>query len=413
MHILLILRISIYIIYEQIHARHDLVKKNNTIIIIIYLLLFIWIPFLPVLGKSIEIKSVNSREYISLFDLTNTLELLNSYDIINGRGKLFYQSSFAVYQTGLSAILINGILAKSEYPVTTEEGEILIPAVFINDIIHNFYPRLSVDRKDKIFYLDQFAKEVETIQDKKDNTVYEGKDRISFIIIDPGHGGKDPGAIGKGGLKEKAITLKISRSIENYLKNKLKGMNIRFTRQSDKFVELAKRTEIANKMLKKNENGIFISIHVNASIIQSISGFETYFLSQNPSNEEARTTAALENNVIILEEKSTRNSYDDVEHIEALMLTTQIQKESSMLANSIQSCIKGKIGESKSKGVKNADFFVLRGSLMPAVLVEVGFISNNKEAKRLTNKNHQDKIAIGIGNGIIQFIKKYNISIKK
>ena len=98
-----------------------------------------------------------------------------------------------------------------------------------------------------------------------------------------------------------------------------------------------KRTEIANGLLKEKQNGIFISIHVNAHLSKRISGFETYFLSQNPTNEEARNTAALENNVIVLENKiGSKKHYGDIDYIEAMMLTTQILKESSMLANSIQ-----------------------------------------------------------------------------
>ena len=165
-------------------------------------------------------------------------------------------------------------------------------------------------------------------------------------------------------------------------------------------------------MLKNNVNGIFVSIHANASISSKISGFETYFLSQNPTNEDARTTAALENNVVILEDRSRRKSYNDVDLIEALMITTQIQKESAMLAQHIQKGMDKRIWEFKSRGVKKADFFVLRGALMPAVLVEMGYMSNRRELSYLKKTGYQRKVAEGIGRGIIEFIKKYNKMIK-
>jgi len=238
------------------------------------------------------------------------------------------------------------------------------------------------------------------------------RDRICFIIIDAGHGGKDPGAIGRGGLYEKSITLGVARSLEGYLKENLKGVRIVLTRQSDRFIELATRTKMANGHLRENENGVFVSIHVNASISPRISGFETYYLSQSPSNEEARATAALENNVVVLEEKSHRKSYDEIEHMEAFMLTAQIQRESALLAECIQSGMNGAATGFKSRGVKKADFFVLRGSLMPAALAEIGYITNQHEAQQLKKAACQEKIARGIGKGLVTFIKKYDQMIK-
>ena len=171
---------------------------------------------------------------------------------------------------------------------------------------------------------------------------------------------------------------------------------------------LSARTEKANSQLEKNKNGIFVSIHVNASISKKISGYETYFLSQNPTNEEARNTAALENNVIVLEDNKNSNKYEDLDYIEATMKTTQILKESSILANEIQKYILGRNSIFISRGVRKADFFVLRGVMMPAVLVEVGFITNYKEVRYLLRDTYQRKMALGISDGIVKFIKKYN-----
>ncbi len=366
--------------------------------------------------KSISVINNNNIKYISIHEFINEIEIHNSFDIITGRGKLLYKGSVAVYQVGISAIILNGRLIREDSPVIREKGEILLPLSFFKKIMDDFFPFYELaENKNRITIQSRAipSQEPGTRQRPDEQLFSASADRISFIIIDPGHGGKDPGAIGKGGLKEKWITLKISKILEDYLKTRLKNIKIKLTRSSDKFIELAERTQMANRMLKKKENGLFISIHVNASILHSVSGFETYFLSQNPSNEEARTTAALENNVIILEENTRKNAYNDVQHVEAIMLNTQIQKESSMLAGYIQKNIDEKILESKSKGVKNADFFVLRGSLMPAVLVEVGFISNVKEAGNLKKYNYQKKLAHGIGEGIMQFIKEYNKNIKK
>lgn len=395
------------------------VKLKRIIYIIILSVIPVFFSFVAP-EKSIKIIEHSDNRYISINSFTEDLNIHNTFDLVTGKGKLLHKGAVAIYQVDFSVMLINGKLVKTDYPVTKLKGEILFPLKFSTEIIHIFFPDylcvenkniLRINNKQKSTHTQTQKTDSEPKENKKEVTKISSKsetDKISFIIIDPGHGGKDPGAIGKGGLKEKWITLKIAANLEDYLKTKLKKTRIQLTRKSDKLVELAKRTEIANKLLKKNENGIFVSIHVNASILHSVSGFETYFLSQNPSNEEARATAALENNVIVLEENTKKTVYNDVEHVEAIMITTQIQKESSILANSIQKHLDKVITESPSKGVKKADFFVLRGSLMPAVLVEVGYISNKKEANRLKQPSYQKKIVQGIGDGIINFIKEYN-----
>jgi N-acetylmuramoyl-L-alanine amidase len=238
------------------------------------------------------------------------------------------------------------------------------------------------------------------------------RDKIDFIVIDPGHGGKDPGAVSKTGVREKDIALSISKLIVAELNKNLADTEIILTRKTDLFIELDKRSNIANSKLKKNKNGIFVSIHLNASLSDKISGTETYYLSQNPSGDEARNTAALENNVVKLETNSGKGNYQDIDYIEARMMTTQIQKESELLADLIQkSLIKG-LKDFKNRGVKKADFAVLRGTLMPAVLIEVGYITNVSDLSKLTKKNYQESAAKAISNGIVQFINNYDKSLK-
>jgi len=290
----------------------------------------------------------------------------------------------------------------------------MVPLSMTRAIVSSFFPGASLKADSAVLRI-AFRETVPIkIKPKKPVEMVRGRDRLSFVIIDPGHGGKDPGAIGKGGKQEKIITLKIARYLEGILKKDLKGIPVYLTRRKDIFIELGKRTEYANKRLKKKNNGLFVSIHANASISPRISGYETYFLSQNPTNEDARNTAALENNVIVLEDGKGKNrGYGDVDYIEALMMTTQIQRESSMLAHSVQRGMSRKVRTFKSRGVRKADFFVLRGALMPAVLVEVGFVTNKKESAYLVKSSYQKKIAKGIAAGIVDFMKKYNKMIKK
>jgi N-acetylmuramoyl-L-alanine amidase len=362
--------------------------------------------------KSVKIVRWNSREYVSLFDFISTMDVDNSFDIITQRGKIYRKSTVAVYQSGFPVALVNGRLEKSDYPVARKNGEVLMPSSMFIPVARALFPEMNiVVRGDSLAFVKTGAPAIPDEKTEADKTAPQLKERIAFIIIDAGHGGRDPGAIGHG-VREKDITLGVARHLADYLKGKLDGVTFRFTRSSDRFVELSRRTEIANRLLAKNKNGIFLSIHVNASLSPRISGFETYFLSQNPTNEEARSTATIENNVVVMEHASSRKKYDDVEYLEALMLTTQIQKESSMLAGEIQGKLNDEVSEYKSRGVKKADFYVLRGALMPAVLVEIGYISNAKEARDLRKTSYQKKIARGIGNGVIRFVGKYNRMLK-
>jgi len=356
--------------------------------------------------KSLSIIEIKGSSYILLDELIRKHSIEHSFDPVFQKGRLYYKSHYMVYKTGYSCSIIDNSLAGHDNPILRWKGGIYIPLDLAEILLENFYNREVQEKNGKLVFIEEERGEIK--QPERDR-IPSKKEKIGFIIVDAGHGGKDPGAVGKGGLREKTITLQIAKKVEALLRRRMEYIKLKSTRSSDRFIELAERAEIANRELKKNMNGLFISIHVNASISNRISGFETYFLSQNPTNEEARKTAALENNVVILETQGRgKKKYEDVDYVEALMMTTQIQKESSILADSVQNSIGKNIREFKSRGVHKADFFVLRGSLMPAVLVEVGFITHQKEIKYLKTDSYQDKLAEGIVDGIADFINRYN-----
>lgn len=356
---------------------------------------------------SLQEYTIDGKSYVSLYDIAVKTEIQQIFDVISQRAKLFYKHNSAFFQTNHSVALINGKIYKSQYPVIRKNGEVFIPSPLFIELCRSFYSGYELTKANNYYSLSQIQQTAPTPIDIPDiKPTQPVSEKITFIIIDPGHGGKDPGAIGAK-TKEKDLVLKIAAELRAYLKKELPGTKIILTRDTDRFIELATRTEIANKQLKKGENGIFVSIHINASISSRSSGYETYFLSQNASNEEARATASLENNVVVLE-KRQHKPYQDVEYIEALMLTTQIQKESSALAEEIQNNMKKNMTHFKSRGVKKADFFVLRGSLMPAVLVEAGYITNASERAYLKKSSYQRTVAKSVGKGITAFVKKYN-----
>ncbi len=354
----------------------------------------------------LRIHTIDTGTYVSHHDLARVLSLKSTFDIALQKGRLYHRNHYSVYGIGLAVLLVDGRLYTSGRKVVRRNGMVLIPYDGAREIVKSFFPGsdLKLEGATVTVTYDPSA-----VEPHRQMPVTRGpRDRIRFIVIDPGHGGKDPGAVGKGKVYEKNITLAISRYLQAELKKKFRDLNVIITRKDDRFLELARRTDIANNYIRKDSNGIFISIHANASLSSKISGYETYFLSQNPTNDEARNTAALENNVIVLEEKSSKKQYGDIDFIEATMMTHQIQKESSILARSIQQGMEKKNRAFKSRGVRKADFFVLRGVLMPAALVEVGFITNQKEKQYLVTSSHQKTIATGIAEGLGIFIREYN-----
>ena len=218
---------------------------------------------------------------------------------------------------------------------------------------------------------------------------------IGKIVIDPGHGGHDPGAIGPSGLREKDVVLKIANKLEGIIKEKL-GCKVALTRRDDRFIPLEERTAIANTQ----KADLFISIHANASPNRDAHGIETYFLNFS-ADEEAMKVAARENAT------STRKMSDLKAILRDLMLNSKIN-ESSVLAGHIQKSLTGKLkaeySDIRDLGVKQAPFYVLIGAEMPSILVEVSFISNKIEEERLKDTEYLEKLASCIFTGIRGYI---------
>jgi len=224
---------------------------------------------------------------------------------------------------------------------------------------------------------------------------------IDLIVIDPGHGGEDSGAVGKSGLSEKEVTLDIAKRLRNILKEE-KGLKVILTRETDVLIPLEERTKIANT----KGSDLFISIHTNASRKRSAQGCETFFLS-SAKNDEARAVAALENSSIRFEhtENSSKNP-DDLNFILMDLVQSEFLSESSDLATMIQSQLKSKLSI-PSRGVSQAGFVVLNQAYMPSILVETAFISNKKEEELLNKGSFRQMIALAIYQSIKEFKKKY------
>ncbi|MBN2032926.1 MAG: N-acetylmuramoyl-L-alanine amidase [Deltaproteobacteria bacterium] len=223
---------------------------------------------------------------------------------------------------------------------------------------------------------------------------------VRRIVIDPGHGGKDPGTYFVDGIKEKHVVLALAQILAKKVEDKL-GCEAILTRDNDIFLSLETRTAFAN--MKKAD--LFISLHINAHKQADVCGLETYYLNM-ATDQRAVLVAARENAT------SEKNISDLQSILNDLMLNTKIS-ESSRLAHDVQrgivSCLAKRYGDVKNLGVKQAPFYVLIGAEMPAVLVETGFITHPTERKRLKSRIYLEILA----DGIVEGIKDYMRSISR
>ncbi|GBE35305.1 N-acetylmuramoyl-L-alanine amidase AmiC precursor [bacterium BMS3Bbin06] len=220
-----------------------------------------------------------------------------------------------------------------------------------------------------------------------------------IVVIDPGHGGSDPGAISRRGLREKDVTLDIAKRLKRTLEEYY-NLKVYLTRDRDRFISLDERTRFANR----KDADLFVSIHSNASHTRKTRGFETYLLNWT-NDTEALRVAARENRISVAKMKKSQS--------ELGMILTSLERESKRdeslkLAHYIQrSLVSGLSGRYKrviNLGVKQALFYVLVGAEMPSVLVEVAFISNPAEERMLKSRKFRETSARGIASGIYRYI---------
>jgi len=257
--------------------------------------------------------------------------------------------------------------------------------------------KLNIDYhiKNKLLFINILSKKQRKYINKED--LYKVNKYNKIIVIDPGHGGKDPGGIGVYKIKEKNIVLPLGK----YLRNELikRGYKVYLTRDRDQFITLKNRTKFANK----KHADLFISLHCNiAPKHPEVYGIETYYLSPARS-QRAKRVAKLENSAIGNLRTTTQNIVlnflNKNKIIDSTKLALDIQK--SLIYN-----LKKHYKNIKDAGVRPAPFWVLVGTQMPAILIETGFISNKNEALKLKNKTYQKRYAKYIADGMDNYLRK-------
>jgi N-acetylmuramoyl-L-alanine amidase len=218
------------------------------------------------------------------------------------------------------------------------------------------------------------------------------------VVIDPGHGGLETGAKGKFGSLEKDVTLAISLKLKELIEKNL-DYRVVLTRDRDTEVALESRSAAANN----NKAAVFLSIHTNGSLRKNAQGSETFFLSLNATDEEARRLAYLENNGGELRDQIASGSEDDVTLILWDLAQSAYLKQSSRLAEIVQAELNELLG-TRNRGIKQAPFKVLTGAACPAVLVEVAFISNPEEENKLLDPAFQNTVVQAVYRGLVKFL---------
>jgi len=226
--------------------------------------------------------------------------------------------------------------------------------------------------------------------------------KLTKVVIDPGHGGSDPGAVSASGVMEKTLTLAIARKIARHIRARLPNVKVFMTRNSDKSVSLSERTDYANRL----NADLFISVHINSSKNKHGEGIETYYLDITHDRYALRLSAR--------ENATSESQITDLEYILADLATKSNTQDSIRLGESVQRAMLTKVQrrwrDTKDLGLKHALFYVLLGAKMPAILIETSFISNKKELVRLKSKRYQDALAIGVVRGIKRYVEEIQAS---
>ncbi|MDO8536330.1 MAG: N-acetylmuramoyl-L-alanine amidase [Candidatus Omnitrophota bacterium] len=331
-----------------------------------------------------DIRVFENVQYVPLIKLCEAYGLEWKWDsfirtaIITKNGKI-------ILRPGSDRILVNGEERKLAFPVVFSDGAVFVPLTFV---------------KNDLGLIVQIRPIAEKGFEKISEVRAPGKYSIKAIVIDAGHGGKDPGAIGRRmGIKERDLTLSIARKLKRILEDN--GIRVIMTRDSDSFIPLPERARIANS----SGADLFVSVHINASRSRSMNGFECYYLSE-ATNDNARALEAFENATLKTDEGTVMEHSTSLDKTLWDMKLTENRRESAQLAGDICSAVDNSL-VTRNRGVKTARFYVIKFTRIPSVLVEVGYLSNKFEELKLKDENYSDRMADVIAKGILSYKNKY------
>ncbi|MGH7552287.1 MAG: N-acetylmuramoyl-L-alanine amidase family protein [Longimicrobiales bacterium] len=321
--------------------------------------------------------------------------------------RVVFSGDTLVFHTFSPFFTVRGDVVQLAFPATKADGSLWLPEQFFIEWLPARYPGL-VEYQSGVLRTTQ-----STIVAGAPNTAAPttaptwvatppSQERtVPVVVLDAGHGGRDPGKIGPTGLKEKDATLVLVNRLARVLRQR--GYEVQLTRTSDTLIALADRPHMAN-VWKGTRPALFLSIHANSVRSSSVRGFETFFLSEARTEDERRV-AEMENAAIEFEDEASRVSDDAVGGILNDIRNDFYVRASGDLAEVVQDRL-ASFHTGPNRGVKRAGFRVLVGALMPAVLVEVAFISNRLEARLLGTTDFQNTVARNLADAVDVFFAR-------
>ena len=343
-----------------------------------------------------EISTIQNKQ---LFSINDFIKITNSKNFINDKTEkiIFYIDDKKIKITNqIAFVMIEDNLFQLSSKTVKQNNDYYVPTESFLSIINSLSTSISISLNTNQINLERIV-EIPKKTVKVDLKSEKEKWEFKTIVIDAGHGGKDPGAVGYRGTKEKDIALDVAKRLEKKISKNM-DVKVVMTRDEDVFLRLSERTKIANE----NNGSLFISIHTNAAEDRRASGFETFLIGLN-KNEYAAKVAARENAVLELEGKSGQELTGE-DLIQATIAQAAFASSSETFADMVQKEIKKRV-QSRDRGVKQAGFVVLARASMPNVLVELGFISNPAEEKKLRSPQYRDQLATAIYRAVQQYEK--------
>jgi len=344
------------------------------------------------------LNKIDTIENNKFFSINDFLSSTGSEPYISEKTEkiVFYLDNKKIKITnGITFLLIDDNIYQLSSKVIKQNNEYFIHIDSFINIVNSSLQNFSIISNSSEMIISSTAKT--KILAVKNIDIAKNKWKFSTIIIDPGHGGKDPGAVGYRGTLEKDIALDVAKRLEKKISKNMKVKTV-LTRDEDIFLKLGERTRIANE----NNGSLFISIHANAATDRRASGFETFLIGPN-KNEAAVRVAARENSVLELEGVAGKKLTNE-DLIQATIAQSAFASKSEKFAALVQEEI-GKRVQGKNRGVKQAGFYVLMGASMPNVLVELGFISNLAEEKKLRSSQYREVLATAIFRALEKYEK--------
>jgi N-acetylmuramoyl-L-alanine amidase len=366
-------------------------------------------------GKTSVVSTLlfDREEYLPVADLMEPWSGQVDWIVQEGRADIKLPGHTLRLSGDNTFFLLDGKSYNLYNPVRIYDSELWVPMeLFTRFLIPLWGKGVGWDPKGRKLSLGMLDPREVSIPQNRPRLQSEQIRAIEKVVIDAGHGGKDPGAVGPGRLQEKDMNLDIAFRLKTILEDQY-GVRVVMTRDQDVFIPLGDRTAIANR----EAADIFISIHCNAAPKKkrnrsNMRGVETYFLSL-AKTDDARATAAMENSAIQFEQPDKKNAnFDDIQLILWDVMQNEFLKESSDLAEWIQE----ELAEGLSvpnRGVNQAGFYVLNGAYMPAVLVETSFISHPEEERLLKKTSFRQSVAEGIARGLKEFARRYKCKLGK